>query len=154
VAAEPGPPVETTLRTSRIIHAALVGSLLLYAVVVHVSRATGAVRPVMDEPTLGGLRLAFYVLAGALALAVLVLRSRWLTADAAAGTPALLQTRLITCLALAEAIGVHGLVLFLLGGTLRDFYVFLIPALGLQLLLAPTREVWEAAARRAGPRSA
>ena len=62
----------------------------------------------------------------------------------------LLQTRMIVCLALAETIGVYGLVLFVLGGSLRDFYVFLVPALALQLLLVPTREVWEAAASGRG----
>jgi len=159
MAPAPSPPVDTALRTARILHAALVGSLLVYAVVVHVIRGANALRPTLAEPTLGLVRVAFYALAAGVVVVVLVLRSRWLTAEAAAALGRgkerpvalrLLQTRMIVCLALAETIGVYGLVLFVLGGSLRDFYVFLVPAFALQLLLVPTREVWEAAATGRG----
>jgi F0F1-type ATP synthase membrane subunit c/vacuolar-type H+-ATPase subunit K len=153
VAAEPGESVEASLRTSRIVHAALVGSLLLYAVVVHVVRTTGAAPPPLHEPTLGRLRPALYGLGAGVALTLVILRSRWLPAGHAAPTLAALQTRLVVLLALAEVVAVFGLVLFLLGGVIRDFYVLWLPAIGLQLLLTPTREVWEAVARGGGPRS-
>jgi hypothetical protein len=87
------------------------------------------------------------------ALTLVILRSRWLPAGHAAPTLAALQTRLVVLLALAEVVAVFGLVLFLLGGVIRDFYVLWLPAIGLQLLLTPTREVWEAVARGGGPRS-
>jgi hypothetical protein len=119
---------------------------------VHVLKEIVALPPTLDESALGVIRPAFYVMAGAIAVAVLVLRSRWLTVEAAPPSLATLQTRLITCLALAEAIGVFGLVLFMMGGMLRDFYVLWVPAIGLQLLLTPTREVWEAAAHGGRPR--
>ena len=147
MAPPPGFSLESSLRTSRILHAALVASLLAYAVVVHVHRAVVPFRPLLDEPVLDGIRLAFYYLAGALALAVLLLRSRWLTVDAAASAGTQLQTRLIICLALAESLGILGLLLTLMGASIRDFYVFWVPAIGLQLWLTPTRAVWEAAAR-------
>lgn len=147
MAPPPGSSLESSFRTSRILHAALVASLLAYAVVVHVYRAVVPVRPLVDEAVLEGVRLAFYFLGGAVALAVLLLRARGLTVDAAAPAVTELQTRLIICLALAETIGILGLLLIFMGGSIRDFYVFWVPALGLQLLLTPTREVWEAAAR-------
>jgi hypothetical protein len=156
VAAGPPLSVETSFRTSRIVHAALVGSLLLYAVMIPVLREVGVEGAGLDPRILANVRIAFYAVAGALAVAALVLRSRWLTAEAAAALPrsapgppplALLQTRLVTCLALVEGIGILGLVFFLIGGTLGDSGVFLLPAIGLQLLFAPSREVWDAAAR-------
>lgn len=147
MAAPPAPTLDASLRTSRIVHAAVVASLLVHAVVVHVYRAVVPFRPVLDEAVLEGVRLAFYFLGGAVALAVLLLRARGLTVDAAAPAVTELQTRLIICLALAEAIGILGLLLVFMGGSLRDFYVLWAPALGLQLLLTPRREVWEAAAR-------
>jgi F0F1-type ATP synthase membrane subunit c/vacuolar-type H+-ATPase subunit K len=147
VAAPPQPALEASFRTSRIVHAAIVASLLAYAVVVHVYRAVVPFRPALDEAVLEGVRLAFYFLGGAVALAVLLLRARGLTVDTAAPAVPELQTRLIICLALAEAIAILGLLLVFTGGSIRDFYVFWAPALGLQLLLTPTRELWEAAAR-------
>jgi F0F1-type ATP synthase membrane subunit c/vacuolar-type H+-ATPase subunit K len=153
VAPPTGPALETTFRTARIIHAAVVASLLVYALVVHVLRATGPSRPLLDEPVLEGVRVAFYFLAGALALGVLLLRWRWLTVEAATPPVTQLQTRLFICLALAEAIGILGLLLILMGGSIRDFYVLWVPAVGLQLLLTPTRQVWEATARSPRRRS-
>jgi F0F1-type ATP synthase membrane subunit c/vacuolar-type H+-ATPase subunit K len=153
VAPPPSQSVEPSFRTSRIVHAALVGSLLVYAVLVHVLRATKPSQPMLDEPVLEGVRVAVYFLGGALALGVLLLRWRWLTVEAAAPPVTQLQARLIICLALAEAIGILGLLLALMGGSLQDFYVFWVPAVGLQLLLTPTRPVWEAAARSRRRRS-
>lgn len=117
-----------SFRTSRIVHAALVGSLVLYAVLVHVVEATGSLQPTLDPWVVGIVRPLLYGLGAVVAVAVLVLRSRWLSPDAAAplarlGVPAALtqlQTRLIVCLALAESVGVFGMLLFLLGGGLRD----------------------------------
>jgi F0F1-type ATP synthase membrane subunit c/vacuolar-type H+-ATPase subunit K len=152
VAAPPSASLESAFRNARIIHAALVASVAVYAVVVHVLRATVPVRPLVDEPVLEGIRLASYFLGGALVLAVLLLRARWLSVDAAAPLP-VLQTRSIICLALAETLAVLGLVLALAGGRFRDFYLFWVPAIGLQLLLTPRRAVWEAAARGRARRS-
>ena len=98
MAAPPSASLESAFRNARIIHAALVASVAVYAVVVHVLRATVPVRPLVDEPVLEGIRLASYFLGGALVLAVLLLRARWLSVDAAAPLP-VLQTRSIICLA-------------------------------------------------------
>jgi hypothetical protein len=150
----PATPV-ASFRTSRIFHAALVGSLVVYAVVVHVIEATGSLPRTVDPRVVGAIRPQLYGLGAAVAVTTLVLRSRWLSMDAAAplarlGVPAALaqlQTRLIVCLALAESLGVLGLLLFVLGGSLRDFYVSWTPAIVLQLLLRPGPEVWAAATR-------
>jgi len=148
----PADPV-ASFRTSRIAHAALVASLVVYAVVVHVIEATGSPPPMLEPGVVGIIRPLLFGLGAAVAVTVLVLRSRWLSADAAAplarlGVPAALtqlQTRLIVCLALAESLGVFGMLLFVLGGSLRDFYVLWTPAIVLQLVLTPGRDVWAAA---------
>jgi F0F1-type ATP synthase membrane subunit c/vacuolar-type H+-ATPase subunit K len=152
VAAPRDPALESTFRNARIIHAALVASLVVYAVVVHVLRATAPVRPPVDVVVLEGFRVVFYFVAGGIVLGALLLRMRWLTVEATAPLP-VLQTRLIICLAFAETIGVLGLLLALMGGSLQDFYVLWVPAIGLMLWLTPRREVWEAAARGRARRS-
>jgi hypothetical protein len=150
----PAAPV-ASLRTSRIVHAALIGSLGVYAVLVHLVEATGSLQRTVDPRVVGTLRPLLFGLGAAVAVTALVLRSRWLSADAAAplarlGVPAALtqlQTRLIVCLALTESLGVLGMLLFVLGGSLRDFYVLWTPAIVLQILLRPDPEVWAAATR-------
>jgi F0F1-type ATP synthase membrane subunit c/vacuolar-type H+-ATPase subunit K len=151
VTAPAGPSIEEALRTSRIIHAALVFSVVIYAVVAHYYHALGA-SPALDASQVGVIRLAFYALAGALALAALAFRHR-LTVAAAAPPLVAVQTRMIVCMALAEAIAILGMVLVFIGGGIRDFYVFAIPAVALQLLFAPRREAWEDAVRSRGVRS-
>ncbi len=145
-----GTPVAPSLRTSRIIHAALVASLVAYAVLVQGYLAPTGWRGTLDPGALAVVRALLYGLGAAVTLVVLLLRSRWMSVEAGAevGVSQLL-TRLIVLLALAESVGIDGLVLFLLGGHLRDFYVLWTPAIGLQLLLAPRREAWEGR-RRSG----
>jgi hypothetical protein len=146
-----GASLEDALRTSRIIHAALVFSVVIYAVIAHYYHALGAPAR-LDASQVGVIRLAFYALAGALALAALAFRYR-LTVAAAAPPLVAVQTRMIVCMALAEAIAILGMLLVFIGGGIRDFYVFAVPAVALQLLFAPSREVWEDAGRRDGARS-
>jgi hypothetical protein len=151
VAAPPGPSLETGLRNSRIIHGALVFSLLVYAFLVHVILG-GDFRAGMRESQVGVIRLAFYALAGALALAAVTFRYR-ITLFQAAPPLLAVQQRMVVCMALVEAIAILAMVLALLSGSIRDFYVLWAPALALQLFFAPTREVWEDAARAGGRRS-
>lgn len=51
----PAAPV-ASFRTSRIIHAVLVGSLVVYAVLVHVIEATGSIHPTLDPRVVGIVR--------------------------------------------------------------------------------------------------
>jgi|RhiMetdeSRZDD1v2_1073273.scaffolds.fasta_scaffold24956_7 hypothetical protein len=139
------PEVAASLRTSRLVHAAMVASLLVYAFLAHGILAPGGWRGTLDPGAFAVVGVLLYGVGAAVILVVLVLRSRWLSVDGGGGSgPAQLQTRLIILLALAESVGIDGLVLFLLGGNLRDFYVLWAPALVLQLLLAPRQEVWKA----------
>ncbi len=147
-----------SLRTTRIIHAAMLASLVMYAVVVHVLRDAAGWRPALAPEPLAILRPILYALAAGLTAAVFALRGRWLSADSArevarrGGADAAaghLQTRTIVLLALAEAMGIYGLVLFLLGGRLLDFYVLWAAAVLAQLALVPREEAWEAATRGA-----
>jgi hypothetical protein len=129
----------------------MVASLVVYAVLVSGYLAPTGWQGTLDPGAFAVVRLLLYGLGAAVILAVLVLRSRWLSVEAGAEAGVVqLQTRLIILLALAESVGIDGLVLFLLGGSLRDFYVLWTPAIVLQLLLTPRREVWEAAGP--GPR--
>jgi len=148
--------VEARLRTARIIFAALVLSLVAYAVVVQVLVHVVGWRGTLPEPTAALLRWIFYALGAVMFAGGLVARGRFLRADALvtlarrAGTEAALtqlHARTIALLAVMESVAIYGLVLFLAGGRLADFYVLW--GLGLlgQLLLAPRREVWEEVGR-------
>lgn len=151
------PTVESRLRTARIIHAAIAVSLLVYAGLIHL--LAGA----LDWKAPAGTRefagLARWVLSGLGAaefVGVLIGRSRLLASDALvrrdrrAGRDAALvqlQTRLVILLAVAESIGIYGLILFLLTARAQDFYLLWIPSLLAVLALAPRREVWEEVGR-------
>jgi F0F1-type ATP synthase membrane subunit c/vacuolar-type H+-ATPase subunit K len=148
--------VASRLRTCRIIHAAMVASLVIYAVVAHAVLRFGAGPGVELGRALPLVRGILFAVGGVMFVGVLVARPRLLSAEALgplarrAGGPAALgqlQTRLLILLAVAEAIGVYGLVLCLLSARLSDFYALWTPALLAQLALTPRGELWEDVAR-------
>lgn len=156
--AQPGETgVSTRFRTARILHGAMVVTLLVYAGIVHLLQQTGwSGRAAADALPL--IRWILYALGAAEFLVVLVARSRALSAEGledaarrggAEAALGLLQTRLVVLLALAESVAIYGLVLFLLGGSLRDFYVLWAAGLVAQLVLTPRRELWDEVARGA-----
>ena len=152
----PDSSVETRLRVSRIIHAAMVVSLVVYAVVVHMLRAVVEWKPVAEPAVVETVRWLLYGLGAAALMGVLLLRSRFVSAKALgeiarrAGTGVALrqlQTRLIVFLAVSETPAVYGLVLFMLGGVLHDFYLLWAASLIGHLALTPKRDLWEEVAR-------
>lgn len=158
--------LDARFRTGRIIHAAMVISVGLYAFIAHqISPLTGDHG---SPPDL--LRWLRWVLYGygaillALVLAALrvlslesrVLRLPTLTEVARRSGPEAalseLQRRLLVLLVIAEAPAVLGLILFFLGRDLFDFYVLAVPSLLCLVILSPRRELWEEVAR-AGTRA-
>lgn len=144
-----------SLRVTRVIHAAMLASLVVYAAVVHVLRDAAGWRAVLPPEPLAVLKPILYALGAGMTLLVFVLRGRWLSAEAARevarrqgpAAAAHLQARTLVLLALAEAVGIYGLILFLLGGRLLDFYLLWGAAVAAQLALVPREETWHAAAR-------
>jgi F0F1-type ATP synthase membrane subunit c/vacuolar-type H+-ATPase subunit K len=154
------PAVESRFRTARVIHAAIVVSLVIYVVLIHVLAGVRDWKGTAATPAVAGvMRWVFYSLGAAEFLGVLVARSRLLSSDAlveigrrSGRDPALreLQSRMVILLAIAESIAVYGLILFVLTARLADFYLLWVPALVAVLALTPQREVWTEIGRR-GP---
>lgn len=170
MAPPPGELVASRLRVTRVIAAALLGSLVVYAALVHY---LGDVvrRPAPTAPAVATtLRWVLHAIGGLTFVGVLAARGRVLGPDALSTVgrrkgPAAaldqLQARTIALLALMESVAIYGLVLFVVTGRLRDFYpLWGLGLLGL-LLLAPRAEPWDAVGRavspappRGGPRAA
>jgi len=137
-------------RVTRAIGAAMIASLLAYAVVVEMIRARfppfeGFAR----FPQWEVLRYVFVGLAVADAVLVRILRARLLAARPAGVAPgAALQVASIVTFALCEAVGVFGFVLFLVTGSAVDFYFFLVLSLLLFGVHFPRWDQWQEWARR------
>lgn len=95
----------------------------------------------------------------ALLAAVLILKPRLLSVEALsalarqAGADAALlqlQTRLVTLLAVSEAIALLGFVLFVLGGGLSDFYPLWAASVLGHLALTPRGELWKEVGQAGG----
>jgi hypothetical protein len=149
------------LRVSRIIHAVFVASLVTYAILVHLLLAVVGWKALLSEAAAAPVRLAFYGLGSVAFVGMLFLKPRLISAEVlvsvarqrgAEAALALLHARLVTFLATSEVPAVLGLLLFLLGGVLSDFYALWAASLVGHLILTPRRELWEAVAR-AGARA-
>lgn len=144
------------LRVSRIIHAGFVMSLVIYTILVHLLLAVVGWKAFLSEAAAASVRLAFYGLGSVAFVGMLFLKPRLISAEVLAGVArqrgaeaalALLHARLVTFLATSEVSAVLGILLFLLGGVLSDFYVLWAASLVGHLILTPRRELWEAVAR-------
>jgi hypothetical protein len=137
-------------RITAIIGGAMLASLAFYALVVEIVKANGLPPGLAGgDPTV--LRYLFFAIALAMLIVGRVVRARVLGAPTGAGDPQIvagrLQTATIVSLANCEAVAILGLVLFLLTGSSRDFYLFLVlAALGF-ILNFPRWSQWEEAAR-------
>ncbi len=136
-------------RVTRTIGAAMIASLLVYAIVVQLIRINfppfeGFAR----FPRWEVLRYAFVGLAVAGAALIRILRRRLLAVRPAGPAPGLaLQTASIVTFAFCEAVGVFGFVLFLVGGRVVDFYFFLVLSLVLFGIYFPRYDRWAQRAR-------
>ena len=137
-------------RVSRTIGAAMIASLLVYAVVVEMVRARFApFEGFARFPQWEVLRYVFVGLAVADAVLVRILKARLLAARPAGVAPgAALQMASIVTFALCEAVGVFGFVLFLVTGSAVDFYFFLVLSLLLFGIHFPRWDQWQEWARR------
>jgi hypothetical protein len=135
-------------RTNTIIGGAIIGSIILFLVIVEVVRAK--LRPFhgfVPVSSVQTLRLLFY---GVAVLQIIVIRflQPLLYKQAPSGDHKKLLMRLNTAALVtyfvAEIPAVLGLILFLLCGLSRDFYIFLFLSLILELMYFPRARNWEA----------
>jgi hypothetical protein len=138
-------------RTSTLISSAIIGSLFIYLVVEEIIKAQyvpfeGFVSGFNSTP----LRYALYVLAVAQLAVIIKIRGILLKKDAFENiervTIKLTRTSIITS-ALCEVPALYGLILFLLSGLSRDFYILLIWSGFLFFLYFPRYSDWEKWAR-------
>ncbi len=142
-------------RATRIIAIAMVSSLVIYAMLVELIKQQFApFRGFVQVPWWEMLRWIFLALALADAGLIRVLRRALLAPQAAGlGPGRQLQTASTVTFALCEAVGLFGLVLFLVSGSSADFYLFLALALGLFAFHFPRRARCEEWAGQTPPRA-
>ena len=150
------PDLPARCRLAQMIGGALVGSVVVYAVLVEVIRSRNpGFAGFAPGVNVAMLRTVFIVLAIVDLVAIRFLRARILAPPArgsqpAGHAPALMQRLLsasVVSLTMCLAIAVYGLVLFLLGGRPLDFYTFaIVGVLGLAVFF-PRQSQWEEWAR-------
>lgn len=148
---------EAALRNARIVVLFLALAVLAYIVFAIIVTSVDVEAPLSgDEGTMWILRVAFGV-----ASIFNVLLARFLGTAIAEGRrsmlsegvdmpplPNRLQTATILAAAVAEVIGLYGLLLTIIGGNLLDSVVFGAIGLGALASFFPRRDAWEAEARR------
>jgi hypothetical protein len=149
--------IDKGMKTLWLIWAAMLGNLLIFIFVCRQLgegfRGTGG----SDVPV-GLLRSIFFVLAAAELIMSYYLRRFWLktrpeAARAAMGRRTAILNRpffvvqyttvVVISLALAESIGIYGLVLFLLGGGFKTLYIFIAVSALAMVFYRPKREEME-----------
>ncbi len=134
-------------RTTAIIGAGMIASLFIYAIVVEVMKFQH--RPLAgfaSYPEIQILRYIFYGLAVFQLWVMRILQRSLLKKAPTDDLQALavgLSTSAIVTYALCETPAIYGLVLFLLAGLCKDFYVLLAYSLGLLLFHFPRYSRWE-----------
>lgn len=144
---EQGPSTtENVYRAAAIITGAMAASVFVYAIVVEIFRRQGLVVAIAGEtvPT-ETMRVAFFAVAVSLIPLVRVIRARILQrspGDSSQQLMARLVRSSIVTASICEVPAVLGLVLFLLGGAVADFYVLFAASLGMFILYFPRLERW------------
>jgi len=130
-----------TFTTARIITAAMLASLFLYAGVVQFLYANGTGK----EPGEGAefLRYLFYGLAAMTLLAVRFLRRMLLGAEESRPPEQRLLAAQVVSGALIEASGIYGLTLFVLTGLYLDALVLIGLAVVMMVIYFPRAAAWE-----------
>jgi len=135
-------------KTAVILSGSMIGSLLIYLVVVEIIQAslkpfTGLIT--LDDPQF--LRYIFYFIAALQIIVIRLLRGVLLKAGKSDSEekPVLRIFRVtILTLALAEIPALLGLVLFLLAGMNKDFYILLLVSFVLMFMFFPRINHWKA----------
>jgi hypothetical protein len=133
-----------TLGVARLVALAMMACLVIYAVTARALGPAGIGLGVSPETT-GAVRGILLATAALLAVTIPLVR-RWLLAAKsrpAAGAGQRLLTTSVVTFALCQAVGVLGLVLFLLTGDAGPLYVLLVLAWMLMTLYFPRRHQWE-----------
>ena len=145
--------LKTVLAPLRVVYAAMVGSILVYWIVVHLIRQVGQIPRGRDAfAAVDWLRYPLYVLGLTACVAVVVLRRRFFTPERVAhrarvGTlPELLSTlsaNQVVVFAVGEIPVILGLALYFVGGYLLDFYIMAGLSLVAFALAFPSATAWE-----------
>ena len=141
-------------RATRIIAAAMIVSLVVYAALIELIKIQfapfrGFAR--FPEELLRVLRLALLATALVEVGLIRILRRALTAARPGAAAPGpRLQTASVVTFGLCESVGIFGVVLFVTFGSSADFYLFLVLSLGLFAFYFPRRDQWEEWARQAG----
>ena len=139
--------VNRYFRTALIISAAFIGSLLVYLVIVEVLRSRlSPFQGFVEIEGLSSLRYFIYIAAALQVIAIRLLRGVLLRSGQKGELKQLalrmFRTTLLT-FSLAEIPALLGLVLFLIGGYNRDFYILLFVSLFLFFMFFPRKQAWD-----------
>lgn len=145
--------VRSVLAPVRVVYAAMVGSVLLYWIVVQVIRKVGQIPRGRDVfVAVDWLRYPLFVLGLAACVAVLVMRLRLFEAESAVrrgrgqSLPEILSrlsSSQILIFGVAEIPVILGLALYFVGGYLLDFYVLAAMSLLAFAMTFPSARDWE-----------
>ena len=139
--------LRTHLRTASLIAVSVIVSLLLYLGVVEFIRARfRPFRGFLAVADVQLLRYAVFAMAVLVVIPIRVLRPHWLRRaagdDAETALHRVEKASLLTIF-LAEVPGLLGLLLFLVAGLNRDFYILVFASLVLVFIYFPRRSAWE-----------
>ncbi len=139
--------LERAYRTSKIISAAMAGSLLMYVIIVEVLKFREITLNILPTPILDMLRFIFVFLSFAAYFIINFLSNKLLIKKPEASHEELLGKLAranIISMALCELPALFGLVLFLGSGIPREFYLLLILSLILFYIFFPRYSFWSA----------
>jgi hypothetical protein len=150
--------VMAVLAPLRVVYGAMVGSILVYWIVVQVIRKIGQIPRSRDIfGAVDWMRYPLFVLGAAACLAILILRRRLFQPDGlvrrARGRSlpevlSILSSNQVLIFAVAEVPVILGLALYFVGGYLLDFYVMAAISVLAFVLAFPSGRDWEKALER------
>ncbi|MDH7492781.1 MAG: hypothetical protein QHH44_02760 [Candidatus Saccharicenans sp.] len=142
--------IKRTHRIAALIGFSIFGAMVLYLVLVELIRSRMApfygLYPIDDLPTIRNLRYLFYGLAAASVLLARILQSLLLKKKPG-DTPEDLLNKLhrtsLIMVIMSELPALFGLILFLIRGLYRDFYILLGISVVVLFIFFPRRRAWE-----------
>lgn len=147
--------VRGAFRTIRIIHLAMCATVLIYGVFVYLMLTRGIIPGggfASDFPNLNLFRTILFFIAAGVFLAIRLIKARFLAVEAllrrAVPLVHSINTWYIVMFALAEAIAIYGLLLFLIAALLQDFLVLAGISLLVLYWLRPKEDEYHALVRQ------